>query len=113
MSIVPANLVDLIKKVEDGVISNLVGKDVLKFMLDSGKNAGDIIAEKGLAQVSDDGALEKMLDEVFASHADVVEQVKQGKQSAVGFLVGQAMKKSQGKANPKKLGEMITRRVSQ
>lgn len=113
MSLVPANLVDLIKKVEDGVISNLVGKDVLKFMLDSGKNAGDIIAEKGLAQVSDDGALEKMLDEVFASHADVVEQVKQGKQSAVGFLVGQAMKKSQGKANPKKLGEMITRRVSQ
>ncbi len=112
MPLTPQNLVDLIRKVEDGVVSNLVGKDILKIMLDTGKNAGEIIAEKGLAQVSDDGALEKMLDEVFANHADVVQQVKDGKQSAVGFLVGQAMKRSQGKANPKKLGEMITRRIS-
>jgi aspartyl-tRNA(Asn)/glutamyl-tRNA(Gln) amidotransferase subunit B len=112
MSLTPANLAGLIRKVEDGAISNLVGKDILKFMLDTGKSADDIIAEKGLAQVSDDGALEKMLDEIFAAHADVVLQVKEGKQSAVGFLVGQAMKKSQGKANPKKLGEMITRRIS-
>ena len=112
MSLTPGNLADLIRKVEDGVISNLTGKEVLTFMLDTGKSAGEIIAQKGLGQVSDDGALEKMLDEIFTNHADVVEQVKQGKQSAVGFLVGQAMKKSQGKANPKKLGEMITRRIS-
>ncbi|MBL8012996.1 MAG: Asp-tRNA(Asn)/Glu-tRNA(Gln) amidotransferase subunit GatB [Candidatus Omnitrophica bacterium] len=107
-----ASLVELIKNVEEGVISNLAGKDVLKVMMDSGKGEAQIIAEQGLAQVSDDGALEKMLDEIFVSHADVVQQVKQGKQSAVGFLVGQAMKKSQGKANPKKLGEMITRRIT-
>lgn len=112
MKLTPEGLVGLIKKVEDGVISNLVGKDILGFMLDSGKSADAIIAEKGLAQVSDDGALEKMLDEIFSAHKDVVEQVKQGKQSAVGFLVGQAMKRSQGKANPKKLGELITRRIS-
>lgn len=112
VSLTPAHLAGLIRKVEDGVVSNLVGKDVLKFMMDTGKTADEIIAEKGLAQVSDDGALEQMLDEIFKAHADVVEQVKQGKQSAVGFLVGQAMKKSQGKANPKKLGEMITRRIS-
>ncbi len=112
MTLTPEKLVDLIKKVEEGVVSNLVGKDVLGFMLDTGKNADAIIAEQGLAQVSDDGALEKMLDEIFSAHKDVVEQVKQGKQSAVGFLVGQAMKRSQGKANPKKLGELITRRIS-
>lgn len=112
MFLTPVNLAGLIRNVEDGVISNLAGKDVLKFMLDTGKSADEIIAEKGLAQVSDDGALEKMLDEIFAAHKDVVLQVKEGKQSAVGFLVGQAMKKSQGKANPKKLGEMINRRIS-
>jgi aspartyl-tRNA(Asn)/glutamyl-tRNA(Gln) amidotransferase subunit B len=112
MKLTPEGLVGLIKKVEDNVVSNLVGKDVLRSMLDSGKSADVIITEQGLAQVSDDGALEKVLDEIFAAHADVVAQVKQGKQSAVGFLVGQAMKKSQGKANPKKLGELITRRIS-
>jgi len=112
MKLTPEGLVGLIKKVEDGVVSNLVGKDILGFMLDSGKSADAIIADKGLAQVSDDSALEKVLDEIFAAHADVVAQVKQGKQSAVGFLVGQAMKKSQGKANPKKLGELITRRIT-
>jgi aspartyl-tRNA(Asn)/glutamyl-tRNA(Gln) amidotransferase subunit B len=108
----PENLAGLIQQVEDGVISNLTGKEVLALMLDSGKGAREIIAEKGLAQVSDDGALEQMLDDIFAAHGDVVLQVKQGKQSAIGFLVGQAMKKSQGKANPKKLGEMITRRIT-
>jgi len=112
MKLTPAGLTGLIKKVEDGVVSNLVGKDILKVMLDSGKSADAIIAQQGLAQVSDDGALEKVLDEIFAAHADVVAQVKQGKQSAVGFLVGQAMKKSQGKANPKKLGELIARRIA-
>ena len=112
IKLTPSSLAGLIQKVEDGIISNLVGKDVLKFMMDSAKGSDEIIAEKGLAQVSDDSALEQMLDEIFAAHGEVVEQVKQGKQSAVGFLVGQAMKKSQGKANPKKLGEMITRRIS-
>ncbi len=112
MKLTPQGLVDLIKKVEDNVVSNLAGKDILGSMLDSGKSAEAIIAEQGLAQVSDDGALERVLDEIFAAHADVVAQVKQGKQSAVGFLVGQAMKKSQGKANPKKLGELITRRIT-
>jgi aspartyl-tRNA(Asn)/glutamyl-tRNA(Gln) amidotransferase subunit B len=112
MKLTPQGLVGLIKKVEENVVSNLVGKEVLGFMLDSGKGADEIIAERGLAQVSDDSALEKVLDEVFAAHSDVVAQVKQGKQSAAGFLVGQAMKKSQGKANPKKLGELIARRIA-
>lgn len=112
MKLTPAGLTGLIKKVEDNIVSNLVGKDILRTMLDTGKTAETIIAEQGLAQVSDDSALEKVLDEIFAAHADVVAQVKEGKQNAVGFLVGQAMKKSQGKANPKKLGELIARRIS-
>ena len=102
---------DLIKKVEDGTISNLVGKGVLTSMLDRGKTADQIIQEQNLAQVSDEGALKKIVDAVIKENSKVVEQIKSGKEGAIGFLVGQSMKKTQGKANPKKIGEMIKRRM--
>jgi aspartyl-tRNA(Asn)/glutamyl-tRNA(Gln) amidotransferase subunit B len=111
-SLTPPNFTDLIRKVEDGVVSNLVGKDILKMMIDQGKTADQVIAENGLAQVSDDATLEKAVDEIIAANPGVVEQIKQGKDSAMGFLVGQTMKKTQGKANPKKVGEIIKRRLS-
>ena len=106
------DLVALIAKVEDGVVSNLVGKEVLTAMLDEGKGADEIIREKGLAQVSDDSALLVIIDEVIAQNPAVVEQIRSGKPNAAGFLVGQAMKRSGGRANPKKLNELITRRIS-
>jgi aspartyl-tRNA(Asn)/glutamyl-tRNA(Gln) amidotransferase subunit B len=102
----------LIAKVEDGAVSNLVGKEVLTFMLDEGKNADDVIREKGLAQVSDDADLLVIIDGVIAQNPVVVGQIKSGKPNATGFLVGQAMKKSGGRANPKKLNELITRRIT-
>lgn len=105
-------LVILIKKVEDGVISNLAGKDVLKFILDEGKSVDQIIEEKGLAQMSDDGELEKIVDQILTENPHVVEQIQAGEQKALGFLVGQAKKKTQGKANPKKVNEIISRRMS-
>ncbi len=111
LKVSPAALVELIQKVEDNVISNLVGKDVLRMMVDEGKTADTVITEKGLAQVSDDSALLAIIDEVIASNPTVVDQIKSGKPSAAGFLVGQAMKRSGGKANPKKLNELITRRL--
>ncbi len=112
LKLTPKDLVTLIAKVEDGVVSNLVGKEVLTFMLDEGKGADDIIKEKGLAQVSDDSALLVIIDEVIAQNPAVVEQIKSGKSNTVGFLVGQAMKRSGGRANPKKLNELITRRIT-
>lgn len=111
LKISPKALVELIAKVEDNMISNLVGKDVLTIMINEGKTADQVINEKGLAQVSDDTALLAILDEIIAANPAVVEQIKSGKPSAAGFLVGQAMKKSGGKANPKKLNELITRRL--
>ena len=108
----PKDLVALIAKVEEGVVSNLVGKEVLTAMLDEAKDADTIIKEKGLAQVSDDAALIVIIDEVIAQNPAVVEQIKSGKPNAAGFLVGQAMKKSGGRANPKKLNELITRRIT-
>ncbi len=112
LKLTPENLVELIKAVEESVISNLVGKDVLGLMLESGKGANQIIQDKGLAQVSDDSALMSIIEEIIGQNPAVVEQIKQGKPSAAGFLVGQAMKKSGGKANPKKLNELITRRIT-
>ena len=112
LKIFPKDLVALIKKVEDGVVSNLVGKEVLTFMLDEGKSADVIIKEKGLAQVSDDSNLLAIIDEVMAQNPAVVEQIKSGKPNAAGFLVGQAMKKSGGRANPKKLNELIKERIT-
>ena len=111
LKLTPQSLVELIQKVEDGIISNLTGKDVLAVMLNEGKSAEAIINERGLAQVSDDTALTAIIDEVIAQNPTVVAQIKAGKPSAAGFLVGQAMKKSGGKANPKKLNDLITRRI--
>ena len=112
LKISPVALVALIKKVEEGAISNLAGKEVLTFMLDECKSADEIINEKGLAQVSDDSDLLVIIDEIIAQNPEVVGQIKSGKPNAAGFLVGQAMKKSGGRANPKKLNELITRRMT-
>ncbi|MBF0503716.1 MAG: Asp-tRNA(Asn)/Glu-tRNA(Gln) amidotransferase subunit GatB [Candidatus Omnitrophica bacterium] len=112
LKITPQGLVALIARVEEGLVSNLAGKDVLTAMLNGGKTADEIIKDKGLAQVSDDSALFEIIDEVIAQNPTVVEQIKSGKPQAAGFLVGQAMKKSGGRANPKKLNELITRRIA-
>ena len=89
-----------------------MAKDVLKAILDTGKKAEAIIAEKGLVQVSDESVLDSIVEEVIKENDGVVSQIKQGKESAMGFLVGQAMRKSQGKANPKVIGDIIKRRIS-
>ncbi|MBI3601547.1 MAG: Asp-tRNA(Asn)/Glu-tRNA(Gln) amidotransferase subunit GatB [Candidatus Omnitrophica bacterium] len=112
LGLTSVNLIELIKSVEDGVLSHLAGKEVLTLMLDSGKSAGQIIQQQSLAQVSDDAVLMAIVDEIIQQNPTAVEQIKQGKFAAAGFLVGQAMKKSGGKANPKKLNELITRRIS-
>jgi len=80
-------------------------------MLDTGKRPEEIIRDKGLAQVSDDDTLIKVIDEIISANADVISQIKEGKESAMGFLIGQAMRKTQGKANPKKVGELMKRRI--
>ena len=103
----PQDLANLMRKVDESVLSNLAGKDVLTFLIDTGKSIDTIIEEKGLAQVSDDSTLQKLVAEIIDEHKNIAEQIRGGKESAVGFLVGQAMQKTQGKANPKKIGEII------
>ncbi len=107
----PQAMAAIIQKVETSVISNIVGKEVLALVLDSGRGVDAIIEEKGLAQVSDDEALGKVVDDVIAAHPEAVAEIRGGKAGAIGFLVGQALKRMPGKANPKKINEILSRRL--
>jgi aspartyl-tRNA(Asn)/glutamyl-tRNA(Gln) amidotransferase subunit B len=109
----PEDLTRLIAKVEEGALSNLAAKEVLTFLIDTGKSVDTIIEEKGLLQVSDDNILGQLVAEIVRDHPPIVQQIRDGKESAVGFLVGQAMRKTQGKANPKKIGELIKKAIQQ
>lgn len=112
LKLTPAALVTIIRKVDGGALSNLAGKDILADIVSSGKSVEALIQEKGLAQVFDDATLLAVVDEVMRDNPQIMEQIRAGKANASGFLVGQAMKKLQGKANPKKLNELIQRRMS-
>ncbi|MDF1791138.1 MAG: Asp-tRNA(Asn)/Glu-tRNA(Gln) amidotransferase subunit GatB [Thalassobaculaceae bacterium] len=101
-------LVDLIG---DGTISGRIAKEVFAEMFETGKAAGDIVEEKGLKQVSDTGAIEGIIDAVLAENADKVEQYRGGKDKLFGFFVGQTMKKSQGKANPGMVNDLLRQKL--
>jgi aspartyl-tRNA(Asn)/glutamyl-tRNA(Gln) amidotransferase subunit B len=97
----------MIKLIDDGTISGKQAKDVLVEMFKTGKGAQETIAALGLEQVSDVAAIEKIVDEVIAKNQNQVEAYKGGKESLFGFFVGQVMKASQGKANPKLVNEIL------
>ncbi len=105
------NLGGLVDLIGDGTISGRIAKEVFAEMFETGKAAGDIVEEKGLKQVSDTGAIEGIIDEVLAENADKVEQYKGGKDKLFGFFVGQTMKKSQGKANPGMVNELLRKKL--
>lgn len=101
------DLAELIATVESGKISNTQAKEVMAEMFATGKPAAEVIAEKGFEQVSDTGAIEAIIDEVIANNAGQVEAYRSGKDALFGFFVGQVMKASQGKANPKVVNELL------
>jgi aspartyl-tRNA(Asn)/glutamyl-tRNA(Gln) amidotransferase subunit B len=91
---------EMIGVIEKGTISSKIAKTVFKEMLESGKLPAQIVEEKGLVQISDEGAIKSIVEQVVANNPQSVEDYKAGKQKAIGFLVGQVMKESKGKANP-------------
>ena len=107
----PERLVDLLVMVDKGVISLKVARDIFPDLYRSDKTPEQIVQEKGLTQVSDEGALEKMIDEVLSKNQTQVTQFKEGKQQVLGFLVGQVMKVSGGKANPGKVNELLKKKL--
>lgn len=104
-------LAELIKAVDAGKINNNQGKEVLAEMFATGKAAAEVIAEKGLEQVSDAGAIEKIADEIIAANPAQVEQYRGGNEKLFGFFVGQTMKKSGGKANPKVVNDVLKQKL--
>ena len=101
----------LIALISDDTISGKIAKDVFAEMFASGKNAADIVEEKGLKQVTDTGAIEAIVDEVIAENPDNVEKYKGGKDKLFGFFVGQVMKKTQGKANPAVVNKLLKEKL--
>ncbi|MCK5425590.1 MAG: Asp-tRNA(Asn)/Glu-tRNA(Gln) amidotransferase subunit GatB [Emcibacter sp.] len=91
----------------DGTISGRIAKDVFEIMLETGNNPEQIVEEKGMKQVSDTGAIEAMIDEILADNQDKVEKYRGGKDKLFGFFVGQVMKKTQGKANPQVVNQLL------
>jgi aspartyl-tRNA(Asn)/glutamyl-tRNA(Gln) amidotransferase subunit B len=104
-----SGLLDLIK---DDTISGKIAKEVFALMYETGKDAATIVEEKGLKQVTDLGAIEKVIDEVMAANEDKVLEYRSGKDKLFGFFVGQVMKASGGKANPAALNELLKKKLS-
>ena len=99
-------------RVLDGTISGKAAKEVLGAMWQGEGTADQIIEKRGLKQISDSGAIEKIVDEVLAANAKQVEDYRSGKEKAFNSLVGQVMKRSQGKANPAQVNEILRRRLA-
>ena len=104
---------ELVDNIENGKISNRQAKEVLEEMCESGKGALEIINEKGLSQISDENEIESLVDNVLNSNPENVKKYKNGKDKLFGFFVGEAMKLSKGKANPKIVNDLIKKKLSQ
>ncbi len=108
----PENLGKMVDLINDGTISSRIAKDVFQFMVEEGKSPDLIIEEKGLKQVTDTSAIEKIIDEVMAANPDKVAEYRAGKDKLIGWFVGQTMRASQGKANPGMLNELLKKKLA-
>jgi aspartyl-tRNA(Asn)/glutamyl-tRNA(Gln) amidotransferase subunit B len=110
--ITPPALAALIGIIDNGTISTSVGKDVFAKMYDTGRSADAIVAAEGLAQIGDESALIAIVRDVVGKNADAVSQYRAGKHQTFGFLVGQVMKGSGGKANPKLASDLLKKELA-
>jgi len=110
-SVTPENLAALVGLISDGTISGRIAKDVFADMFETGKAPDVIVAEKGLKQVSDSGAIETLIDDVMNANADKVAEYRGGKDKLFGFFVGQVMKASGGQANPGMVNDILRQKL--
>jgi aspartyl-tRNA(Asn)/glutamyl-tRNA(Gln) amidotransferase subunit B len=104
----PENFAEMIKMVDEGEISRNAGAEVLKEMVKTNKKPEQIVREKNLIQISDSDALEKVLLEAFEENPGELARLKDGEKKLIGFFVGQVMKKTKGKADPKEVSRLIS-----
>ena len=103
---------DLVGLIEDATISGKIAKDVFDIMFETGQDAAKIVEEKGLKQVTDTGAIEKIIDEIIANNPDKVAEFKSGKDKLFAFFVGQVMKAMQGKGNPVIINDILKSKLN-
>jgi aspartyl-tRNA(Asn)/glutamyl-tRNA(Gln) amidotransferase subunit B len=108
----PAGAAELLKLVSDGTISGSMAKQVFEAMLETGDGAGKIVADRGLKQTSDTGAIDAVIADILSANADKVAQYKDGKEALFGFFVGQTMKAMAGKANPQVVNELLKKALA-
>ncbi len=106
------NLAELIDLIEKGTISGKIAKDILPELFAMGGSPKTLVESKGLIQISDLGELEKIIDEIITSHPSEVEKYKGGKTNLKGFFVGQVMKKTGGRADPKLTNQLVTQKLA-
>ena len=106
------DLTGLVTLIEDGTISGRIAKDVFEKMYQSGEDARTIVSREGLTQVADEDALGSVVDQVLTEHAKVAQDYKAGKKAALGFLVGQVMKLTAGKASPGVVNSLLVEKLS-
>lgn len=107
-----AALAGLLKRIADHTISGKIAKEVFEAMWDGEGDAGDIIEQRGLRQITDSAAIEKIIDEVIAANPGQLEQFRGGKDKLFGFFVGQVMKATQGKANPGQVNQLLKKKLA-
>ena len=112
VKIKPAHITELVNIIADGKISSAQGKTVFAEMLSTNKMPSEIIKEKGMEVVSDNSAIEAIVDQVIAANPKAVEDFKGGKTNVIGWLTGQVMKESKGKANPKMASALVNEKLS-
>ena len=108
----PDHLAQLLGQIKEGKISGKIGKDVLDAMAETGKAPVQVIEEQGLVQISDTGELEGVVDGILADHPDDVAEYRAGKTKLLGFFMGQVMRATQGKANPKMVNELLRKKLA-
>lgn len=106
-----ANMAELVELIDKGVISGKIAKDVFKEMQEKGQQPGAIVEAKGLKQISDEGAIAAIVDDVIAKNPQSVDDFKSGKERAIGFLVGQVMKATKGQANPEVVNKLLREKM--
>jgi aspartyl-tRNA(Asn)/glutamyl-tRNA(Gln) amidotransferase subunit B len=109
----PQHLIGMLKLIDNSTISGKIAKTVFDEMYKTGKNAEIIVKEKGLLQISDEGDIEKAVDDVIAKSLKEVERFKTGEEKLMGFFVGQVMKLTKGKANPQIVNELLRKKLIQ
>ena len=107
----PATLAELVSLIEKGTISGKIAKEILPELLTKGGSAKELVESKGLIQISDPGEIEKLIDEVIAENPKELEKFRAGKTKLKGFFVGQVMKKSSGRADPKLTNQLLSKKL--